>query len=219
MGRRAIQPLCQREVLMCGRGRFVALIVIGLIGGLGASVRAVAQDSTPTPSAPDPNVPAPSAPDPNAPPPGAPDPNAPAPAQPEPSPPPQAVTPPPAPTPEKAPPPAVKVFDRAEIQGVLGRDVRSKAGENMGRVVQVIVDRTNGLARAAIIDFGGFLGVGSRRIAVAWDALQFAMDQNSERITLDLTRDQVKDAPEYKEGRPIMVLTRSGASETIPDER
>lgn len=111
------------------------------------------------------------------------------------------------------------MLDRADIQGVLGRDVRSKTGENMGRVVEVIVDRTTGQARAAIIDFGGFLGVGSRKIAVAWDALQFATDQSSERITLDLTRDQVKDAPDYKEGKPIMVLTRSGASETIPDER
>jgi hypothetical protein len=188
---------------MCGHGRFVALIVIGLIGALGGvHTPAVAQDSTPPPSAPDPNAPAP-----------APTPPAPSPA------PPQAVTPPPAPTPEKAPPPAVQVLDRTEIQGVLGRDVRSKTGENMGRVVEVIVDRTTGRARAAIIDFGGFLGVGSRKIAVAWDALQFATDQSSERITLDLTRDQVKDAPDYKEGKPIMVLTRSGASETIPDER
>ena len=60
---------------------------------------------------------------------------------------------------------------------------------------------------------------GSRRIAVAWNALQFASDKSSERITLDLTRDQVKDAPEYKEGRPIMALTKSGASEALPDER
>jgi hypothetical protein len=184
---------------MCGHGRFVALIVIGLTGALGCVAPAFAQGSTPPPAS-------------------APDPNAPAPAPPDPSPaPPQAVTPPAAP--EKAPPPAVKVLDRTAIQGVLGRDVRSKTGENMGRVVEVIVDRTTGQARAAIIDFGGFLGVGSRKVAVAWDALQFATDQSSERITLDLTRDQVKDAPDYKEGKPIMVLTRSGASETIPDER
>jgi hypothetical protein len=206
---------------MCGHGRFVALIVIGLIGALGVSALAVAQDSTQPPSVTEPNAPAPAPapPDPEPAPPQAVTPP-PAPAPPDPAPaPPQAVTPPPAPTPEKAPPPGVKVLDRAEIQGVLGRDVRSKAGENMGRVVEVIVDRTTGQARAAIIDFGGFLGVGSRKIAVAWDALQFATEQTSERITLDLTRDQVKGAPDYKEGRPIIALTRSGASEPIPEER
>jgi hypothetical protein len=35
----------------------------------------------------------------------------------------------------------------------------------MGRVVNVVVDQS-GQVRAAIIDFGGFLGVGNRKIAV-----------------------------------------------------
>ncbi len=61
--------------------------------------------------------------------------------------------------------------------------------------------------------------MGSRKIAVMWDALQFTTDQNSDRITLDFTRDQVKDAPDYKEGKPIIALSRSGASEPIPGER
>ena len=39
---------------------------------------------------------------------------------------------------------------------VLGRQVRSRAGEDMGRVVNVVVDQS-GQLRAAIIDFGGFL--------------------------------------------------------------
>ena len=49
---------------------------------------------------------------------------------------------------------------------------RSAADENMGRIVDVLVDRS-GQVRAAIIDFGGFLGVGSRKIAVDWNALHF----------------------------------------------
>ena len=55
---------------------------------------------------------------------------------------------------------------------MLGREVRSAADENMGRIVDVIVDRA-GQVRAAIIDFGGFLGVGSRKIVVDWNALHF----------------------------------------------
>ena len=41
----------------------------------------------------------------------------------------------------------------------------------MGRIVDVIVNRS-GQVRAAIIDFGGFLGVGSRKVAVEWSALR-----------------------------------------------
>src|ERR1044071_9571523 len=56
--------------------------------------------------------------------------------------------------------PSVTVLDTQEVQGILGREVRSLADENMGRIVDVLVDG-KGMARAAIIDFGGFLGVGS----------------------------------------------------------
>ena len=72
----------------------------------------------------------------------------------------------------------------------------------MGRLVDVVVDR-DGHARAAIIDFGGFLGVGSRKIAVDCAALNFSPDDpKGNIITVELTRDQVKAAPEFKDGSP-----------------
>ena len=83
--------------------------------------------------------------------------------------------------------------------------MRSAANENMGRIIDIIVDRT-GVPRAAVIDFGGFLGVGSRKIAVDWSAMRFALKDERSSITVELTRDQVKAAPEYQEGKPITVL-------------
>src|SRR5262245_10562845 len=65
---------------------------------------------------------------------------------------------PPAATKEPVPPPSVTVIAPREAHGVLGREVRSPADEDMGHIVDVIVDRT-GTVRAAVIDFGGFLGV------------------------------------------------------------
>jgi hypothetical protein len=112
--------------------------------------------------------------------------------------------------------PTVTVFGHQEVQGVLGREVRSGANENMGRIVDVLVDR-NGQVRAAIIDFGGFLGVGSRKIAVAWNALRFVSDPNkAEPIGLELTRDEVRAAPEYKDDKPVVVLGASGRLESLP---
>jgi hypothetical protein len=115
--------------------------------------------------------------------------------------------------------PTVTVFDRLEVQGILGKEVRSESNENMGRIVDVIVDRS-GQVRAAIIDFGGFLGVGNRKVAVAWSALRFPPDPKDpkkvERIGLDLTREQVQAAPEYKEDKPVVVLGASGGLESLP---
>ena len=116
---------------------------------------------------------------------------------------------------DPAPPPSVTVIGAKDAHGVLGRDVRSPADEDMGRIVDVIVDRS-GQVRAAVIDFGGFLGVGSRKIAVDWNALHFARIANkSDSITLELTKDQVTAAPEYKEDTPIVVLGASGSLQPL----
>ena len=123
----------------------------------------------------------------------------------------QTAAPPPQAQKEPAPPPTVSVIGARDAHGVLGRDVRSAADENMGRIVDVIVDR-EGQVRAAVIDFGGFLGVGSRKIVVDWSALHFGLvATKSDSITLDLTKDQVTAAPEYKEDTPVVVLGASGS--------
>jgi len=113
-------------------------------------------------------------------------------------------------TKEPAPPPSVTVIAPKEAHSVLGRDVRSPADEDMGRIVDIIVDRT-GTVRAAVIDFGGFLGVGSRKIVVDWSALHFGRVNNKgDSITLELTKAQVAAAPEYKEDTSIVVLGAAG---------
>jgi sporulation protein YlmC with PRC-barrel domain len=103
---------------------------------------------------------------------------------------------------------ATTVLERQDVKSVLGRQVGSITGEDMGRVVNVVVDRS-GQVRAAIIDFGGFLGIGNRKIAIDWNALHHFATPEDDRITLDLTRDQVKAAPEYKDGGPLVVITTS----------
>jgi PRC-barrel domain len=124
---------------------------------------------------------------------------------------------PPAVADERAPPPSVTIIGPKDAHGVLGRDVRSPANENMGHIVDVIVDRT-GTVRAAVIDFGGFLGVGSRKIVVDWNALHFGrVAENGDAITLELTKAQVAAAPEYKEDKPIVVLGAAGSLQPLDD--
>ena len=50
---------------------------------------------------------------------------------------------------QESPPPSVTIIGAKEAHGVLGRDVRSPANEDMGRIVDVIVDRA-GVVRAAV---------------------------------------------------------------------
>ena len=117
----------------------------------------------------------------------------------------------PTPVPDAVPPASVTVIGASEAHGVLGRDVRSPADEDMGHIVDVIVDRA-GAVRAAVIDFGGFLGVGSRKIVVDWNALHFGQIANKkDAMSLELTKEQVMAAPEYKEDKPIVALGAAGS--------
>src|SRR5207245_6925477 len=60
-------------------------------------------------------------------------------------------------------------FPRDHLFRILGKDVLSATGENMGRIVDVLFDE-KGEPHAAVVDFGGFLGVGTRKIAIGWGA-------------------------------------------------
>ncbi len=124
----------------------------------------------------------------------------------------------PAPAAKEAPPPSVTIIAPREAHGVLGRDVRSPTDEDMGHIVDIIVDRT-GTVRAAVIDFGGFLGVGSRKIVVDWNALHFGqVNKKGDSITLELSKVQVAAAPEYKEDTPIVVLGAAGNLSPLDEE-
>lgn len=127
-----------------------------------------------------------------------------------------AVTPPSEARPEPAKPEAAKsestppetpatVLNDAGAVALLGKPVQSLKAEDLGRVVDVIADRS-GVLRAAVIDFGGFLGVGARKIAVDWRALRFPDKGGLDRLIADLPRDQLRAAPVYKEGEAIVVI-------------
>ena len=130
--------------------------------------------------------------------------------------PPATAAPPAAAPPNPSPGTPAMVLDDQEVSTILGKNVRSNADEDMGRVVDIIVSR-DGQVRAAVIDFGGFLGIGTRKIAVDWRALNFApAGKPAGTITVDLTRNQVRLAPEYKRGEPVVVVSSASPGRTTP---
>ena len=78
-----------------------------------------------------------------------------------------------APPPVTPPPASQEIIYGGEATSILGRQVTGPDRGAVGRIVDVLVDDT-GQPRAVVIDLGGFMGIGNRRIAVAWRALHFA---------------------------------------------
>jgi hypothetical protein len=111
------------------------------------------------------------------------------------------------------------------VMSILGKPVKGPNGEDLGRVVDVLAD-ASGRVRIAIIDFGGFLGVGDRRIAVDWPLLRFNTDGGDPSLLLAVGRDKLKTAPEYKgaarpetlmEPEPAAALQSQAAPAPAPD--
>jgi hypothetical protein len=112
--------------------------------------------------------------------------------------------PPPTATPNEAspkgdlkPPENVKPLPANEAASILGKKVKGPNGEDLGLIVDVLVD-PDGQPRAAVIDFGGFLGVGSRKIAVDWRLLKLTPAAPDWKISLNISRDEIQGAPEFK---------------------
>jgi PRC-barrel domain len=103
------------------------------------------------------------------------------------------------------------VVNGSAAETLLAKPVQSEKGEDLGRIVDVIADR-DGKVLAAIIDFGGFLGVGTRKIAVDWHALHFPPDGHMDKFIADLSRDPLQTAPAYKPGEPIVIMERPNAA-------
>lgn len=104
------------------------------------------------------------------------------------------------------------VMDLSAIDSVIGKPVKSEGGEDLGHIVDLLVT-TSGQVRAAVLDFGGVLGVGARKIAVDWKALEFANVAKDGVVRLALTRNQVRVAPEYKAGDPVVIIEATKAED------
>jgi sporulation protein YlmC with PRC-barrel domain len=78
---------------------------------------------------------------------------------------------------------------------MMGMDVINSNDENIGELEDIALD-SNGKAEYAIVSVGGFLGVGDKLIAVPYEELR--MNQNDEKIVLDVTKDRLEQANEFQ---------------------
>jgi hypothetical protein len=151
----------------------------------------------------------------------APPPVVPAEPAPAPTPTPPAVPSEPAPAPappvvpaEQAPPPVVPAEQvaSAELTGLLGEEVVGPGGTELGHIVDLLVD-TQGRMRAVVVDVGGFMGVGSRKVAVAWSAVRISSGPKGPVVSIVIPIDRIKSWAEYIAGRPVAILGAPGSTQ------
>ena len=77
---------------------------------------------------------------------------------------------------------------------LIGMKVQGTDGKNLGDIKDLVIDRDDGEIQYAVLDFGGFAGIGDKYFAVPWEALHF---QDNKKIALDLHKKDLKDAPGF----------------------
>lgn len=78
-----------------------------------------------------------------------------------------------------------------------GTAVYDRAGEKLGSVRNFMVDKRSGKAEYAVLQFGGFLGIGTDHYPIPWDMLDYDPEQGG--YVVDITKEQLEDAPRYQE--------------------
>lgn len=80
-----------------------------------------------------------------------------------------------------------------------GTTVYGSGDEEIGSIGDILLSE-DGAVDAVIIDFGGFLGIGTKPVAVDFDNLSFLTDENGDLVLrTSLTEAELDAAPEYNE--------------------
>jgi hypothetical protein len=92
---------------------------------------------------------------------------------------------------------------------LIGANVKNQANETVGEIEEVFVG-TDGAIKTVVVSVGGFLGVGSKNVAVKWSDIKVERDGKDLRVKTNWTKDSLKAMPDYKEDQAAAPATKSG---------
>lgn len=84
---------------------------------------------------------------------------------------------------------------------VHGTDVYNMAGEKLGTIEDIVLDKINGSVQFAVLSFGGFLGLGDKHYPLPWSALNYDTRQGG--YVVNLSKEQLENAPAYEADEQI----------------
>jgi hypothetical protein len=99
----------------------------------------------------------------------------------------------------------VEQIQTRQLESLLGREVRTRVEGDSGRIIDLLTDR-DGKLQAAVVEMGGFLGIGTRKIAIDWRSFNFSTPDPRSFVTLEVSREQLRLAPEYTGRENVVVL-------------
>ena len=78
---------------------------------------------------------------------------------------------------------------------VEGTSVYNANGDKLGSIDDLMIDKYSGNVRYAVMEFGGFLGMGTDRYPLPWSMLKY--DTAVEGYVVPVSKSQLENAPRY----------------------
>ncbi len=92
-----------------------------------------------------------------------------------------------------------------------GDRVVNPAGEDIGKINEIMIDTPTGRIAYAVLSFGGFLGMGDKLFAIPWSRL--TLDEDRKVFVLDVDREMLERAPGFDKGNWPDMTDRSWGAE------
>lgn len=92
----------------------------------------------------------------------------------------------------------VQAWDKSGVlkaSDLIGMNVLGTDGKKLGDIKDLVIDPEEGGVEYAVLEFGGFSGIGDKYFAVPWEALQ--LDQTNKKLSLDVHKNDLKSAPGF----------------------
>jgi sporulation protein YlmC with PRC-barrel domain len=83
---------------------------------------------------------------------------------------------------------------------VEGTAVYDMDGERLGTISHFMVDKLSGQVEHAVLQFGGFLGIGADYYPIPWEMLRYDVEKGG--YAVDLDKDRLQEAPRYGDQEP-----------------
>ena len=96
-------------------------------------------------------------------------------------------------------------------QHICSDQVKNAAGEDLGKIENLMIDLHSGRIAYAVLSFGGFLKMGNKLFAIPWEALK--VDSLNKKFILDVDKSRLENAPGFdKDNWPNMADPSFGST-------
>lgn len=96
---------------------------------------------------------------------------------------------------------------------VEGTAVYNNTGEKLGSIDSLMIDKRTGQVRHAVLEFGGFWGMGTDRYPLPWSMLKY--DTELDGYVVPLSETQLNDAPSFPHNDPSPFMSDAGYGQRV----